>query len=147
MPKPVLSDSLFNADDVATAVLQEANLQVANSNLGVTDFSTDITIDSAWNRSNSAFDSPPLSAVHFNGLVFIYGGLKTTDTTPSYGATVFTIPSNYHPARIVMFPSISYQSDSVLACEISTSGVCTLMDINQEGSTNFYLTFNFWYKV
>ena len=48
MPKPVLSDSLFNADDVATAILSEANLQVANSDLGVTDITSSFVRDSNW---------------------------------------------------------------------------------------------------
>ena len=46
MPKPVLSDSLFNADDVATAILDEANLQVTNQNLGVTDITSSFVINS-----------------------------------------------------------------------------------------------------
>ena len=68
MPKPVLSDSLFNADDVATAILSEANLQVTNQDLGVTDISSAFVLSTNWNTWQGH------RAYKFNGFVFIWMG-------------------------------------------------------------------------
>ena len=147
MPKPVLSDSLFNADDVATAVLAEANLQVANSDLGVTDFSSDITLDSFWTRGNTSLDNPWVVAVHFNSLVFIYGYARSNGQTPSDGQTIFTVPSQYAPHRLVTANTIGYQADSAGNLEMDTSGVFTVNSPSNPGHANYYIVFNFWYKT
>ena len=64
MPKPVLSDSLFNADDVATALVNNYNLAVSNQDFAVTEISSNFSLETGW-------DSLYVKAFAFNGFVFI----------------------------------------------------------------------------
>lgn len=143
MPKPVLSDSLFNADDVATAVLAEANLQIANSNLGVTDVSSNFVRDSAWSHWNVC------GAFKFNGFVFLYLSAYYTGSDVNGNRTVFTINDpNLYPFEDVHFPVIAYQGDSAsnIGIQSSTGGVVLGSPLNQ-GSSDFYMTFNGFYRL
>ena len=117
MPKPVLSDSLFNADDVATAVLNEADLQIASSDLGVTDISSSFIRGS----NNSSYQNDTQCFL-FMGFVF-YSLAGQFSSTPSDGEVFFSINnSNYYPAVQYHGTSITYQGDVVNYIRIKTNG-------------------------
>lgn len=141
MPKPVLSDSLFNADDVATAVLAEANLQITNSNLGVTDKSSLFTIQSGWNAN-------VLEAYSFNGFMFVSSYFTHAGSTPANEETIWYInDSNFHPSQEVLMPSISHQGDYALSIKFQTDGnVKVRMPVNAGADTTWYGIINGWYR-
>ena len=142
MPKPVLSDSLFNADDVATAVLAEANLQIANSAIGVTDVSSNFVIDSAWNSWNER------GAFKFNGFVFLYLNAYYTGSDVNSDRTIFTISdSNLYPSEDTPFPTVSYQGDTASNVVIKTTGSVDLGSPLNQGSGDFYMTINGFYRL
>lgn len=144
MPKPVLSDSLFNADDVATAVLAEANLQVANSALGVIDLGNPITLSTGW-----GFTSNTTQAYYFNGFVFLqYFCYKTS--TPSSGEKFADISnSNYYPGYEVHHSTISKGGESASYVSISTTGEMNVY-VPKElsgGDATFRIIGNLWYRT
>ena len=143
MPKPVLSDSLFNADDVATAILAEANLQVTNSELGVTDITSGFTRGSGW----SAYAGSDL-VVLFNGFVFYNLGASRT-TTPSPNAIVWNISSDYRPNTQFRTTFVTHQLDSANFVYITTDGYFKLDSPSvQSGSDSTYrVVLNGWYRI
>ena len=141
MPKPVLSDSLFNADDVATAVLSEANLQIANSNLGVTDISSHFTLQSGWTVTAPHF-------LFFNGFVWWSGFYRHSTGTPSSGSTIITIDnSDYRPQTQWRLPAIGYQADSGSRVEINSNGNIEIHDPLNAGSGTFYIVTSYFWNV
>jgi len=141
MPKPVLSDSLFNADDVATAVLAEANLQVANSNLGVTDIGSHFTVGAGWAGQYQKF-------LYFNGFVFWAGYYFHSGGAPSGGETFLTIDNaDYRPSVLWRLPAHGYQGDSGSRIEVNTNGDIKIMDPYNVGSATFYLTVSHFWNV
>jgi hypothetical protein len=141
MPKPVLSDSLFNADDVATAVLSEANLQIANSNLGVTDISSSFTLNtSTWGHNSEHM-------YLFNGFVFLSSYL-TSSSTPSSNTVIYSISnSDYRPIERYRFPATGYQADSGSSVEIRTDGDIVIKDPTNTGDTTYFVVINGWYRI
>ena len=137
MPKPVLSDSLFNAGDVATAVLAEANLQVANSDLGVTDKSSIFVVQSGTTSYAS-------KAFAFNGFMFI--NLYFNISSPTNPQEMYHISdSDYYPNATCYYPTISYNQDSAQYIEITTSGVVKVVEpYNPSGGWNGVI--NGWYR-
>ena len=83
MPKPVLSDSLFNADDVATAILESANISVTNQDFAVVDRTSEFTNQSDMSVNAKKFFS-------FNGFMFFMLALKWIGDTPQYDELIFT---------------------------------------------------------
>ena len=141
MPKPVLSDSLFNADDVATAVLSEANLQVANSSLGVTDISSHFTVQSGFTAQTEHF-------LFFNGFVFWSGYYIHTGGAPSNPETLITIDNSvYRPQSEWRLPSVGYQADTVSRVVINTNGDIVIWDPIDAGISTFYLVINGYWNV
>ena len=141
MPKPVLSDSLFNADDVATAVLAEANLQIANSNLGVSDISSSVTLQSGWTVSHLKF-------LYFNGFVFWGGFFTHGGGTPANNEAIATIDdANYRPTEIWRCQAIGFQTDSGSNVRILTNGRIEIEDPVNTGHTNFYVQINNFYHI
>ena len=137
MPKPVLSDSLFNADDVATAVLAEANLQISNSDLGVVDRSsifvsqTDITV---------------YRKLAFSFMGFMFVNLEFNHPSPSGGQNIFIInDSDYFPTVLQSWPSIGYNTDSAQSINLTTDGVMEVISpYNASGGWNGLI--NGWYR-
>lgn len=143
MPKPVLSDSLFNADDVATAVIAEANLQTLDLNLGVTDITSEFTLGTGWSYNTNNFDYA-IKAYTFNGFVFIMGAVGRGDTSQM---TAFTVTTNYRPTVEAYMPTISYQGDSGWALRVMTNGNIDVIQPNNVSSGSFYITFNGFYRI
>lgn len=141
MPKPVLSDSLFNADDVATAVLAEANLQVTNNDLGVTNISADFTLNSAvWSQNQG------LKAYHFNGFVFFNTRVRAS-STPSGGTTIYTISSDYTPDAEYSTPAVGLNADSAGQVQFRSDGTIKMWDPVNSGASFFDLCFSGWYRI
>tara|TARA_Y100000592_G_scaffold46653_1_gene74058 strand:- start:378 stop:803 length:426 start_codon:yes stop_codon:yes gene_type:complete len=139
MPKPVLSDSLFNADDVATAVLAEANLQVANSELGVTDKSSIFSKDSSISETK-------LHAFAFNGFMFlqIYGNISGA---PTNGMTLYTITdSDFYPNDVFYTHTIGYQTDTAEHIKINTDGSIKVFNATNPGQSYWYLNIDTFYR-
>tara|TARA_R100000278_G_scaffold4613_1_gene7698 strand:+ start:353 stop:781 length:429 start_codon:yes stop_codon:yes gene_type:complete len=141
MPKPVLSDSLFNADDVATAILSEANLQVANSNLGVTDISSSFVLNSnTWSQTNPHM-------YYFNGFVFVSAYLSTS-STPATNTVIWNISDpSYRPISTYSFPATGYQGDVPSQIEFRISGEVVVKDPVNVSSSTYYNTINGWYRI
>lgn len=140
MPKPVLSDSLFNADDVATAVLSEANLQIANSNLGVTDISSHFTLQSGWNAPNEHF-------LFFNGFVF-WSGYYYHSGTPTDGEVFLTIDNaDYRPGTQWRMPSVGNEADTGSQIRINTNGDILIYNPVNTGHTNFHIVTSYFWNV
>ena len=145
MPKPVLSDSLFNADDVATAVLAEANLQVTNNNLGVTDITNKFTI-----ASGISTDVNENKAFYFMGFVFLNFGLTKQSVSNNSSFTIMTInDSNYYPATRYRTNSVSFQTDLVNAIFIQTDGIIEANSVNlaSNSDASFRMNINCWYRT
>lgn len=141
MPKPVLSDSLFNADDVATAVLAEANLQIANSNLGVTDISSHFTLQSGWTVDAEHF-------LFFNGFVWWSGYYRHSGGTPNNPETFITIDnSDYRPQTEWRLPAIGNQADTGSRIVINSNGDIEINGPSNVGSSTFHLVTSYFWNV
>lgn len=141
MPKPVLSDSLFNADDVATAILSEANLQVTNNDLGVVDRSSLFVID----NSNGTISD--VKAYSFNGFMFAQAFLNFSGYTPGNEDVLAEITdSNFHPSYEVIFSGNSYQGDSSTYGKIKTNGKIIVVYPVNAGDSTWRMVMNCWYR-
>ena len=141
MPKPVLSDSLFNADDVAEAVLAEANLQITNNQLGVSDISSNFTLQAGFQWVNP-------HVLFFNGFVFFSGYFRHGGGTPASGEIFVTIDSSsYRPSNIFSCPGVGYQADSGNHIQFKTNGDIIISDPVNQGTSDFYFTINCVYHV
>lgn len=139
MPKPVLSDSLFNANDVADAIINSIDLSVLNVNLAVSDISSSFTYASAFTVNN-------IHAMHFNGFIFYSAYVIHYGSTPSSGAKIADITnSNYFPSSNYQFPAIGFQGDVGSSAEVNTSGEIIINNPTNVSSSNYYLVLNgFW---
>ena len=139
MPKPVLSDSLFNADDVATAILSEANLQISNNALGVTDRRSIFSLD-------SNFSLAKLRAYSFNGFMFLNWYLYRSGT-PTTGDTLLTITdSSFYPDEQYSLPSMAYEGDTAEHIEVNTNGSILIKSPTNVGSNTWFTVVNGWYR-
>lgn len=141
MPKPVLSDSLFNADDVATAILSEANLQVSNNDLGVTEISNPL------NNGIMTVDTTYTKMFKFNGFIFLQYRL-THSATPTSGDIIASIAdSNNYPSYQVLHNSVAYQGESVDRIEIHTNGNIVSRNPDAAGDAGFRVHGNLFYRL
>ena len=143
MPKPVLSDSLFNADDVATAILQEANLQITNSVLGVTDRSSLLSYTSGWSDADSNI-VPKLFT--FNGFAFI-SAMCYHSGTPGATEQFMTISdTDYAPDQTYALPTASFQGDTAQSVQITTNGEIKVYYPLNESDSGYSINFNGFYR-
>jgi hypothetical protein len=140
MPKPVLSDSLFNADDVATAVLAEANLQVTNSDLGVVDRESIFVVQSGFSLGRKQMFS-------FNGFMFIMGLGSHPNGTPTNGETIIQISdSDFYPSQPYAMPLTGHQADASEGLILNTNGSIEVHNPVNVGANHYYFGFNGWYR-
>ena len=139
MPKPVLSDSLFNADDVADAIINSIDLSVLNVNLAVSDISSSFTY-------TSAFTVNSIHSMHFNGFVFYSAYVIHYGSSPSSGDKIGDITnSNYRPPSNYQFPAIGFEGDVGSSVEIKSNGEILLHNPTNTGNNNYYVVLNgFW---
>tara|TARA_R100000808_G_C2151205_1_gene160149 strand:+ start:1084 stop:1506 length:423 start_codon:yes stop_codon:yes gene_type:complete len=139
MPKPILSDSLFNADDVATAILNKANLQITNNLFGVT-------------HLTNLFS--PVSGVSiyiqhgfaFNGFMFCQcRGAKSS--IPSTGSKILDIDSNYTPNMDQIFPTVAFQGDLANYLMFTDDSEVIVHNPKNEGDGEWYFALNGFYRT
>ena len=136
MPKPVLSDSLFNADDVATAILSEANLQVANSSLGVTDVSDKFT----WSKFFTGATYQTGHAFKFlNFIIFNYRGSETFSSLGSYDI-IGTMDASVRPSKTMDFINHSHQGEGANAILLNPNGNIRLDTPFDNGDASYRIT-------
>ena len=144
MPKPVLSDSLFNAEDVATAILNKANLQVANNELGVSN------INGSYQYVNGALHGETgtsVSIYYFMGFVFLADYIFM-HSAPASGSNVAQITnSDYFPLAKTFLNISRYQGDTAEYMSIETNGDIRINNPHNAGSTGYYMVFNGVYRA
>jgi hypothetical protein len=139
MPKPVLSDSLFNAENVAEAIVDNIDLGVLNTNLALTDVTSSFTIESGWTTLATT------RAYKFNGFIFINFGCYYD--SPADGTHIFTMTSDVTPTNEFVAPSASYQGDTAYYIAFKTDGTIELKLPNNPGSINFHTVVNAFYRL
>ena len=142
MPKPVLSDSLFNAGDVATAVLNEADLQITNENLAVTNISSNFSFQNSYSEWYG------FQCYAFMGFVFISFGCAKNYSNVSSGDVIASLDdSDYYPSAGMNLVTVGYQGDLAERIFIGTNGEIQVAGpINAGSDNNFYILVNGWYK-
>lgn len=138
MPKPVLSDSLFNANDVATAILDSAELSVTNQDFGVVNISSSITLDSNWSTAYGPY------CFAFNGFVFV--SFTCYKTNAAHNDVVANIAEPYRPTQNIPISTISKESDAALWLLFRTDGIVELNNPNNLGTNVFHVVVNGWYR-
>lgn len=143
MPKPVLSDSLFNADDVATAVLGEANLSITNSTFGITD------VTSSFAMENNCLAWAEDLCLKFQNIVFVNLSAILTFDPSTPDQKVYSITdSNLRPSDVVYLQSAyTYEGENATYYEIATNGDINIHRADNQGDTNFRFLMNNWYYV
>ena len=144
MPKPVLSDSLFNADDVATALVNNYNLAVSNQDFAVTEISSNFSLETGW-------DSLYVKAFAFNGFVFINLECRHVGASPGTNEHFATNSnSNYFPTVLFTCPSTGWGGDTSDKIKFDTNGE---LIVSQDGSTaqnpgnaDYHIRLNAFYR-
>ena len=139
MPKPVLSDSLFNAGDVATAVLNEADLQITNEELGLSDVSSSISFSSGF--------SGTVVMKKFFKIVFVTINGNHDDGNPNQNETIATLGSNLTPSVQVFFPTIAFQKDTAHYVYLNTSRQFKVSSPDATGDLPWYFVINGWFHI
>ena len=138
MSKPVLSELEYNADDVASAILQKADLSVTNEDLGVTDQSSNFAAESGWSITNKQIYS-------FNGFMFISFTAQYGSTPSNGDALVEITDEDIRPTTNTIFPSISYEVDTVNCIVVQTNGEIIVSHPSNPGS-EFHVAINGFYR-
>lgn len=140
MSKPILSELEYNADNVASAILSQADLSVTNEDLGVTERTSDFIAQSGWTTSQMYIFS-------FNGFMFFSGSFVHADSVPADGEA-FVINSNIDTRPSVAFhlSGGGYQGDTVNFVSINTDGEVTVDSPTGTGASSYYLSVNGWYR-
>jgi hypothetical protein len=142
MPRPVLSDTAFNADNVATAILNQANLAISNESLGVSDQSSNLQVQSGWSNNVVA---PALFT--FNGFGFFSCSLYHGGGAPGNPEVCIKITSStYYPSTRIHMPSVSYQGDTGQFVTFETNGDVSISHPLNLTDSTFYLVVNGWYR-
>ena len=146
MPKPVLSDLEYNADDVASAILSNADLSVTNQDFGVEDITEYFVKESGFASWSDE------KCVLFNGFVFVSLNTYINDGHANYNATgmdAYTITnSDYYPNQDYWMTSSSHQDDTSLAIMIKDTGKIFVSNAVEQGADdNHHIVINGWYRV
>lgn len=143
MPKPILSDSLFNADDVATAILNEANLQIASGSLGVSDVSDHFT----WTKFFTDSQYQTGRAHKFlNFIIFNYRGGEQFSSLGNYD-TIGTMQPGVRPTRDMSFNHTSHQGESSNTVIFQSNGEIKLDTPYDPGDSAYRLTLEGIYYI
>ena len=138
MPKPVLSDLEYNASDVASAILSQADLSVTNEDLGVSSVTNLLSNEvSGLSISNEIVYS-------FNGFIFI--SMTFDIGSPSDPTTLAEINSDYTPNENTYFPVVGYGGDTANHLVFKTNNDLVLSGPDNVGSSHYFATINGWYR-
>mgnify|MGYP000293206363 CR=1 FL=1 len=141
MPRPVLSETTFNSDNVATSILQQANLQITNENLGVTNRS------SVFTKHNDFGDNAhSVIAYSFNGFMFLNFNVYRVGTM-STQMVVYTInDSDFYPITRTTAPAVGYEGDLVSEVRAETAGNIKIFNPSNQSSAGFYISCQMFYR-
>jgi hypothetical protein len=145
MPRPVLSETTYNSSDIATAILNQADLSVTNQDLGVIDITNKFTLESGISG-----DTTNDKAFHFNGFVFMNFNLTAQNITNVTSFDIMTInDSDFYPSTVYRTNSVSFQQDSVNAILIQTNGniQANSVYVPSGGDASFRININCWYRI
>ncbi len=140
MPKPVLSDSLFNADDVATAVLNNANLQIANNSLGVTDVSDQYTIVGSFLTWHTLY------AFKFMDFIFLNASTYQNNVGNASG-NLWSMTSDVTPTNDYHCGTISHHGDTAEYIRIGSNGNISYSNMVDNSSSYWHVIINCWYRL
>ena len=142
MSKPILSELEYNADDVASAILQQADLSIANEDLGVGDISDKFSFQNSYNQW---YD---FQCYSFMGFVFVSFGCYKNASTVSSGDVIASISdSDYHPSTDMNLQTIGYEGDLAERIYLATDGdIKVAGPVNAGSDNNFYILVNGWYR-
>lgn len=142
MSKPILSELEYNADDVASAILQQADLSITNEDLGITDFSSSITFTSPYSEYQD------IQAYAFNGFAFVSFGCYASGSSISHGDEIATISnSDFHPNVATNLLTMAWQGDTAERVLFQTNGEIIISGPVDVGSdANYYILINGWYR-
>ena len=141
MPKPVLSDSLFNADNVATAILNQANLSVTNQDFAVSTITSEFTVSTGFNMYSDSI------AYSFNGFVFLAMSFAHPGPGITTNETIFTVSNTYKAITDTFLVTSSYEGDTAYTVKAKTDGSFIIESPHDiGGSGNFYMTINGFYR-
>ena len=140
MSKPILSELEYNADDVASAILQKADLSLTNENLGVTDIASILVAQSGW-----ALEFEQMFA--FNGFAFVCFRCSHAGGTPSHNeALLYLNDSDYHPIDTFLFPSVSHLGDYSQRVEVRDDGYFYVNSPAQDPTDTYYIVINGYFR-
>tara|TARA_Y100000310_G_C20621536_1_gene783595 strand:+ start:315 stop:752 length:438 start_codon:yes stop_codon:yes gene_type:complete len=141
MSKPILSELEYNASDVASAILSQADLSVTNEDFGVTDISSEYTATSGWNINSDS------TAFSFNGFIFVSFLLNHAGGEPSDGEKFMDVSADYKPVAKSFFPTVSHQADTGYNVSAKTDGGFYIALPHAPGAdVSFYVVFNGFYR-
>lgn len=140
MPKPVLSDSLFNASDVASAILNEADLSSIGNTFAVVDRTSLFTAQNSYILSSNG-----AGAYSFNGFMFVNFRIERSGGAVS-GTCVSISDSNFYPTKLHTMPTISHEGDRANYVAFNTSGDIDMHLPSDQGSSAFFSVINGWYR-
>ena len=144
MSKPILSELEYNADDVASAILSQADLSVTNQDFGVSDESDNLEIQEGW-LNNPGVTAPYLFT--FNGFGFFSCSIYHSGGTPSNPECFMKITnSNFHPTDRIHMPTVGYQGDTGQFVYLESNGDISIASPEAEGDATFYIVVNGWYR-
>jgi hypothetical protein len=139
MPRPVLSETTFNSDNVATSILQQANLQITNENLGVTDKSSIFTLQTGFSETN-------LKAFAFNGFMFLQF-FASSNPVPANATKIYQISdSDFYPNDTYYTHTISYQGDGSEYVGMRSDGSIKIHYGTNSGQTTWYCVVDTFYR-
>lgn len=138
MSKPILSELEYNASDVASAILDKADLSVTNQDFAVTEVSSLFTAESGTTINTELTYS-------FNGFMFISCS-GNVSSTPSEGGTIMTIDSGYSPVANTVFPTVSYQGDLANFIRFNTNDDVTVHSVSNVENANWFFCLNGFYR-
>lgn len=140
MAKPILSELEYNADDVASAILSQADLSVTNEDLGVTDRSSDFSIQSGWSDNYSAFYS-------FNGFMFVMFYASHAGGVPDHMEAIFSNSNDdTRTSEVYVFPSVGSEGDTSANIRALTDGDIVVSAPVGAGDPGYFVNINGWYR-
>ena len=141
MSKPILSELEYNASDVASAILNNAELSVTNQDFAVDNKTSIFERATGWNENY-------LTCFSFNGFMFVNISVYT-NSTPSNGDKFVTISdSDYYPDQVYSMPTIGHEGDTAYYIQLLTNGEFNLVMPDNDTSTGstYYININGWYR-
>ncbi len=141
MSKPILSELEYNASDVASAILVNLDLSIANEDLGVTTKTDNFSL-------SLGFVATYFQAYRFNGFMFISGGFKHDGGAPSNGEIFLSCDdSGDYPISDTFFLGHGYQGDNAYMLNFNSDGEFKVHDPIGTGESAFYFGCNGFYRI